>query len=169
MQVICAWCQKDLGYKPDDEETANFEITHGICDSCSAYFFSDQPHTLDSFLNQLPAPILMVNGEGTVVSANDQLLQFLGKDMAAVRGLKGGDVMECVYARLPEGCGNTRHCVACTIRNNVMATFETGQSLKRVPAFLNRVDRQSVHKMEFLISTEKVGETVLLRIDEVLG
>jgi hypothetical protein len=76
--------------------------------------------------------------------------------------------MECAYSKLPEGCGNTTHCVACTIRNNVMATFETGKSLERVPAFLNRLDRDSVYKTRFLISTEKVAEVVLLRIDEVL-
>ena len=76
--------------------------------------------------------------------------------------------MECAYAKLPEGCGNTKHCVACTIRNNVMATFETGRSLRQVPAFLNRIERYGVHQIRFLISTERVEEVVLLRIDEVV-
>jgi hypothetical protein len=102
------------------------------------------------------------------VLANEMALQFLDKDPDAVSGFKGGDVMECAYAKLPEGCGNTVHCAACTIRNNVMETFKTGKSLKRVPASLNRRSRGSVDKMEFLISTEKVDDIVLLRIDEVL-
>lgn len=156
-----------MGDKPD-HEASKFEITHGICASCKDYFFSDQTYTLDRLLNQLNAPVLMVNLQGEVLLANKQALQLLAKDLASVRDFKLGDVMECVYAKLPEGCGNTQHCMACTIRNNVMATFKTGKSLKQVPAFLNRIDRHSVHKISLLISTEKVDEVVLLRIDEVV-
>jgi PAS domain-containing protein len=168
MKVICAWCKKEMGDTPDQDGDSNFEITHGICRSCKDYFFGDQARTLDKFLNQLAAPVLMVNPQGEVVLANDQALQFLGKDLHTVSGFKGGDVMECVYAKLPEGCGNTKHCVACTIRQSVMETFETGKSLRQVPAFLNRLDRRSVHKIKFLISTERVDDIVLLRIDEVV-
>jgi PAS domain-containing protein len=168
MKVICAWCRKEMGETPHQDEDARFEITHGICQACKDYFFSNQERTLDRFLNQLDAPVLMVNPQGEVMLANDQALQFLGKDLQAVSGYKGGDVMECAYARLPGGCGNTRHCVACTIRNSVMETFDTGKSLNQVPAFLNRLDRHAVHRIKFLISTERVDEVVLLRIDEVV-
>jgi len=167
MKVICAWCKKEIGNKSCQDETSDFEITHGICRSCKDYFFNDQNHTLDKFLNLLDAPILMINQHGEVLLASDQALQFLRKDQESVRGYKGGDVMECAYAKLPEGCGNTKHCMACTIRNNVMKTFDTGKSLSRVPAFLNRSDRHSIHQVRFLISTEKVDKVVLLRIDEV--
>ena len=167
MKVLCAWCKKEIGDNPNQDEGSNFEITHGICEPCSDYFFSDRPHTIDKFLNQLKAPVLMVNPKGEVVLANKTALQLLDKDLESVGGLKGGDVMECAYAKLPEGCGNTEHCAACTIRNNVMATFKTGKCLRRVPAFLNRYNRNSVHKIRFLISTERLGVVVLLRIDEV--
>jgi hypothetical protein len=153
---------------PDQAGGADFAVSHGICKACKDYFFSGESHTLDKFLNQLEAPVLMVNRQGEVELANDRALQFLGKDLESVRGGKGGDVMECAYAKLPEGCGNTKHCVACTIRNNVMATFETGKSLERVPAFLNRLNRHTVYKIRFLISTERLGDVVLLRIDEVI-
>jgi PAS domain-containing protein len=168
MKVVCAWCRKEIGDAPSPDEDARYEITHGICQACKDYFFSDQARTLDRFLNQLDAPVLMVNPQGEVVLANQQALQFLGKDLETVSGFKGGDVMECAYAKLPEGCGNTRHCVACTIRKSVMETFDTGKSLRQVPAFLNRLDRQSIHRIKFLISTERVNDVVLLRIDEVI-
>lgn len=168
MKAICAWCQKEIGDESDQGEASNFEITHGICGSCKDYFFSGQAHTLDKFLDLLDAPILMINPQGEVMFANKQALQFLDKDLASVRGFRGGEVMECAYAKLPEGCGNTTHCVACTIRNNVMETFKTGKSLRQVPAFLKRLGRHSVHKIRFLVSTERVDEAVLLRIDEVL-
>jgi hypothetical protein len=169
MKIICAWCTKEIGEKPDQHENLNSEITHGICRPCKNYFLSDEDRTLDKFLNQLNAPVLMVNPQGEVALANDQALQLLDKDLGLVKGFKGGDVMECAYAKLPQGCGHTKHCVACTIRNNVMKTHETGRSLKQVPAFLNRLDRHSVHTIKFLISTERLDDVVLLRIDEVMG
>lgn len=169
MKIICAWCTKEIGQKPDQDENSNSEITHGICRPCKSYYLSNEDRTLDKFLNQLNAPVLMVNPQGEILLANDQALQFLDKDLDSVRGFKGGDVMECAYAKLPQGCGNTKHCVACTIRNNVLETFKTGRSLKRVPAFLNRLDRHSVHTIKFLISTERLDDVVLLRIDELLG
>lgn len=168
MKVICAWCNQEIGDNSKQDDALDFEVTHGICNSCKEYFFADRDRTLDKFLNRLEAPVLMVNQHGEVVLANTQALQFLGKELDAVAGFKGGDVMECAYARLPEGCGTTKHCVACTIRNNVMETFTTGKSLRQVPAHLNRQSRSSVHKLRFLISTEKVADVVLLRIDEVI-
>ena len=168
MKTVCAWCNKELGDMPDQAGASDFVVSHGICGACKEYFFSEESHTLDQFLNHMDAPVLMINPEGEVVLANDRALQFLGKDLESVKGVKGGNVMECAYSKLPEGCGNTKHCVACTIRNNVTATFETGKSLERVPAFLNRLDRDAVYKTRFLISTEKMADVVLLRIDEVL-
>lgn len=166
MKVVCAWCKQEIRTVADAGSLENHEITHGICQNCQEYFFEDEEKTLDKFLNRLEAPVLMVDEEGLVVLANDQALAMLGKPLAAVKGFKGGDVMECAYARLPEGCGHTVHCAACTIRVNVMETMATGQSLRHVPAYLNRLDNHRVHKIKFLISTEKLGNVVLLRIDE---
>jgi hypothetical protein len=48
-----------------------------------------------------------------------------------------------------------------------MDAYEPGKSLLRVPAYLNRKTSGDSQKLRFLISTEKVREVVLLRIDEV--
>jgi len=167
MKVICAWCNKEIGVSPDQDEALDYEVTHGICQSCKEYYLSNRSLTLDQLLNRLEAPVLMVNPAGEVVLANDQALQLLGKEQDQVSGFRGGEVMECAYARLPGGCGTTIHCKACTIRINVMKTFTTGKSLRRVPAYLNRENGGAIQKVELLISTEKVDEVVLLRIDEV--
>ena len=166
MKVVCAWCTLEIGEILDQNGSQSFEVTHGICKSCKDYFFADRHLTLDKFLNRLEAPVLMVNSQGEVVLANDKALQLLQKELVMVSGFRGGDVMECAYARLPGGCGNTVHCTACTIRLSVMETFKTGICLQQVPAYLNRLNNRSVHKIKFLISTERVDDMVLLRIDE---
>jgi hypothetical protein len=92
---------------------------------------------------------------------------MLGKNLSRIEGYRGGDVFECAYARLPEGCGKTVHCSGCTIRNTVIKTFATGINYIRTPAFLFKNSNRKVKKYDLYISTEKVGDIVLLRIDEM--
>jgi PAS domain-containing protein len=167
MRVICAWCHQELEADPQHADEPGTEISHGICPSCKDYFLSGRRPTLDEFLNRLAVPVLVVDEQGVIALANQHALDILGKELNTVQGYKGGDAMECAYARLPGGCGKTEHCKACTIRNSVMETFDTGQSLLRVPAYLNRRTDDGTVRIRFLISTEKVDDTVLLRIDQV--
>jgi PAS domain-containing protein len=167
MKVICAWCHQELEADPEIADDSGSEISHGICSSCGDYFLSGRRPTLDEFLDRLAVPVLVVDAQGTIVLANHYALDILGKDLNKVQGYRGGDAMECGYARLPGGCGKTEHCKACTIRNSVMETFSTGQSLLRVPAYLNRRTEDGTVRIRFLISTQKVADTVLLRIDQV--
>ena len=166
MKVICAWCRQEV--EPGPHHAGEQEkVSHGVCQSCADYFLSSKRPTLDEFLDRLAVPVLVVDSEGDILLANQHALGVLGKDLDSVQGYKGGDAMECAYARLPGGCGKTVHCKACTIRNNVMETFNTGRSLQRVPAYLNRWVGNEKIRIELLISTEKVDDTVLLRIDQI--
>jgi transcriptional regulator with PAS, ATPase and Fis domain len=165
---ICAWCKKELEDNSEPANNSKYEITHGICLSCKEYFFSDQTYSLDSFLNRLQEPVMMVDEQGNVLLANDHAKQILKMDNSAVSNLKIGNVFECANARLPGGCGHSVHCVACTIRSNINNTFKTGLSLKQVPAVLNHTDGRDARQVDFLISTEKVDNVVLLRIDDIL-
>jgi len=122
---------------------------------------------LEEFLNSLKLPVLVVNGTGVIVTGNDYARKLLRKGPVEIEGYRGGEVFECAYARLPEGCGNTMHCSGCTIRRTVMETHGTGKSFLRVPATLNTGAPQKPAGIELLISTEKIAELVLLRIDEM--
>jgi hypothetical protein len=48
----------------------------------------------------------------------------------------------------------------------VTKTAETGESCRRVPAFIDLADISKDMTVRFLISTEKVNGAVLLRIEE---
>jgi hypothetical protein len=75
-------------------------------------------------------------------------------------------VLECAHAREPGGCGETVHCLACTIRRNVVETHRTGVPGTRVPAHLNVARGDGVESTRFVVSTRKVQQLLLLRIDE---
>jgi hypothetical protein len=122
---------------------------------------------LQQYLDGLGAPIVVVDPSGTVKTANKQARALLQRELSSIEGYRGGDVFECAYAGLPEGCGNTIHCSGCTIRRAVMETFDTEESKLKVPAILNRGNVGAPEQLQSLISTERVGDVVLLRIDAV--
>jgi len=166
MRRFCAWCQTPLDGGPaavgHDED-----VSHGICPQCQEFFF-DEPRggSLDQFLDRLDVPVLVVDGELRVQTANRKALRVLGADLPRVRSRLGGEVLECARARLPGGCGRTEHCAACLIRGSVEHTYRTGEEHRDVvaeqviqPAF------GAERGARLLISTKKSGDAVLLRID----
>lgn len=164
MKIECAWCKKTIGFKEvPGEERGEGPITHGLCKDCESHFVFQCGVSEQEYIDDIRFPVCIVDGDGVVLSANRELQTFLGKDVEQIRQFKGGDVFECEFARLPEGCGKTVHCSGCTIRKTVTNTFQTGQAAVRVPATVSRTSS----KLDMTISTEKVGNVVYLRIDKL--
>lgn len=166
MKRVCAWCRKQLG-RVDSQASLENVITHGICEKCSDNLLFQMGVELEVFLDSLKLPVVVVNREGTIVTGNDNARTLFSKELPELEGYKGGEVFECAYARLPEGCGKTVHCSGCTIRRTVFETYGTGKSLLRVPATLYRNTQGDPEKVKLLISTERIDDLVLLRIDEM--
>ena len=168
MKKMCSWCKIDMG-NVSSEFFSEAAITHGICDICFEKFFGPQKIKLLDFLDSLDAPVIVVNSIVCIMSANKQARAFLQKELTDIEGFRGGDVFECAFAKLPGGCGNTVHCDACTIRNTVIDTFQSGKSHLKTPAYLLRGIPDNYQEIQFVISTEKVKDVVLLRIDKVVS
>lgn len=166
MRVVCAWCHKLL--KPGEGE-GDAEISHGICEACSRFFFEEArgAKSLAMFLEDLPVPVLVIDGGGEVLAANRGARDISGLSMQALPGLRSGDVIACANARLPEGCGYTENCLGCVLRQAVEATYASGKPLEKV-ADLKEVSTPSgVRRTRFHVATRKHGDVVLLRVDEV--
>jgi len=165
---FCAWCRTALDGGPARARRGE-EVSHGICLECQRVFFGEpQDGSLDQFLDRLQLPVLVMDEDMRVQTANRKALEVLGTDLPRVRLRLGGDVLECARSRLPGGCGRTEHCAACVIRGSVESTFRTGEEHQEVVA------EQPIHpgsggeeQVRFLISTKKSGDAVLLRIDQV--
>jgi len=168
MRRICACCKKDLG-EVDSEGGGSAVITHGLCGDCAFHLSARMGMRLREFLQGLGKPVVAVSPDGTIQSTNGQASALLGMDLPEIEGHLCGDVFECDHAALPEGCGRTVHCVACTVRKCITETFETGRSCERVPGHLNHTTFDGPDEICFLISTEKLGDLILLRLDSVDG
>ncbi|HEY3377801.1 MAG TPA: hypothetical protein VGL77_09945, partial [Armatimonadota bacterium] len=123
--------------------------------------------SLKEFIDLIRFPIVVVDDDAFIQTANAAASVFTGRALPDIAPKRGGDVFQCAYAQLPGGCGKTKHCSGCAIRRSVLQTFETGIACRNVPAQLMPSDKKQA--IDLLITTERVGNTVLLRIDEVNG
>jgi hypothetical protein len=165
MRQLCAWCGKVLEEKGSPEPQSVPE-THGICTACSETVLRGGG-TLVSFLDGMGLPILLLDANAALVTANVAARETLRLDLPKLKGELAGDVIECVYAALPGGCGQQLHCAACQIRNSVTSTFLTGAILEGVEAYQDVRGPGGAERLHLRISTAKLGDAVVLRLDSV--
>lgn len=168
MKKICAWCKIDLSSSTQDQTMPDSSpISHGICPQCYLKF-QYKAISLQTLVESFPFPILIIDNQGVVQNGNSAALSVIGKSPEQLIDQYGGNVIECIYASLPEGCGNTVHCSGCIIRQSVMKTFTTGTPSIEKVAFNYVFTPDGIQLTKFVISTEKVGDRVLLQIHSMV-
>ncbi len=163
MKHICAWCQKDLGDAPGPSGL----ITHGICKTCSDNFLNDKSDSFQTFINSFHFPIVVVDSTGHVIKVNTPACELNCNAEHETKNSLPGEVINCVNAFEPGGCGKTIHCYTCTLRQSINQTFETGSCLRNVPAYKDVFVGENQQPVRFLITTEKIHDRVLVRIDDL--
>jgi transcriptional regulator with PAS, ATPase and Fis domain len=161
MKIVCSYCRKKTGEKePLDDD----RVSHTICHDCYKHYSKQiKGLSLGDYLDQFDAPILFVDADGRVLASNKMAESALGKSRQDFHGLLGGEAMECVYARLPEGCGKTVHCETCTIRRVVMKAMNNGKpQLDKTVTLV-----QAAKEIKMKISTEKFGDLVRIVIHDI--
>lgn len=161
MRLVCSYCRKELG---DKEPYDNTKITHGMCIDCHSMMMRQlEGMSFDEYLEGFQVPVLIVNDQGRIAAANDLALGMMETPLQKVQGFLGGEALECVYARLPEGCGKTVHCPACTIRNLVETTRNGREICHRKLVFLQKEQE----RLQMEVTTEYVNGMVRIAIHEV--
>jgi hypothetical protein len=121
---------------------------------------------LAKFLDSLAAPVLLMQPEPRqVYAANQRALKLFGKEASHVAGHRGGQVFDCIHAFTEAGCGKDVHCEGCMIKNAVVETFMTGKSFSDVATELEIRKNSETRTYHVQVSTEKLGNLALLRID----
>jgi hypothetical protein len=123
---------------------------------------------MKEFLDELKAPVLVVGDNVRVIAANAAARKMLSKEQLEICGDLGGEVIGCVHAREPGGCGQTVHCQSCTIRASVTQTLQTGEPLRKT-AYADIGSLSGDRRIRFLIETEKVNDFVRLTIHDIRG
>ena len=162
METYCKWCTSSIGDVKADQPV----VTYGLCEACAKRLTSTGV-MLKEYIDLFNTPIIVVNPVGKICAANDIACKTLGADLPAITGKPPGNIWECIHAHEPGGCGKTVHCKTCVIRMTLTDTMKTGNSHFKVPAYPDVMMDDRVKKMEFLISTERVADVVLVRIDSL--
>lgn len=162
MKTICAWCNNLISEIPDFDF-----ISHGICKECASHMMSVPIGNLQSFIDNIDVPLLIVDKKGFVLKINSQAQKSLQKTDDTFVSFKGGDVFDCIHASKSERCGNNIHCKACVINNTVKETYKTGYPFTKIPATLKIVKNGITSDISSSISTYKSGDFVFLRIEVI--
>jgi PAS domain-containing protein len=159
----CVWCQGPL----QAGEGQVLASTPAVCDACAAVLSSVGRQPLAAFIEKLAAPVLVLTPDCVATLANAKACAFLGKTAERLVGQRAGDVIECVHAAEPGGCGQTLHCKGCAVRRSVEHTHTTGEPLRGVHAYQDIRTPNGIRTAWFELTTERAGDLVLLRIDDV--
>lgn len=161
---VCRSCGKTAPLK---EQEAEFVISKEICASCrSKIAKADTARDNKKVLDSIDAPVLLMQPDPRQVSAaNNKAAELFSKELPGMEGHRGGEVFDCVHAFTEAGCGKDVHCEDCGIKKAVVETFSAGGNSRGVSAELRirKGDRVAGYVLE--VTTEKVGELALLRID----
>ena len=165
MRRVCGWCRKNLD--PATKYNSDSPVTHGICSSCALKITTGTPRSVGDMLDLVTEPVFLLDGDGVLHAANRSGCRLVDKEPDAMVDRLLGDIIECVNAGLPGGCGKTVHCTMCTLRNTLIETLETGQGTADVPATRNVNAPEGERPVHFLISTEQVDGHILMKIEAV--
>jgi hypothetical protein len=108
---------------------------------------------------------VLVDKDANVLAANTLATRKLNMAPGQTSGLPCGNVLDCINALLPEGCGKTAACPACMVRSAVTGTWLTGEDITGRPALVTRKNGGAEERSRLLVSTRKDGDVVLLRLE----
>jgi len=166
MKPICVLCKTDLDNS--NEQLPESNVTGSICFSCANKFkLSSSADILKEIIDTIDTPILLMQPEPRqVYTANNKALELFDKTLSQAEGCRGGQVFDCVHAFTEAGCGKDANCENCKIKNAVIETFAAGKSFKDIATDLQINKNGEISLYNLRVSTEKVGDLELLRIDQ---
>ena len=161
MRKVCGWCNNQLS---STEHSRSNDVTHNICSECSERVFrTSRPRTVQGFINTLSSPVIIIKDTNDIALANKHADKILKLNV----GHKLGNAVECSCAQLPSGCAQTVHCKACAIRKVIQETTESGKSHNNIAVYQDTHTPTGTKHHTIKLSTEKIGATILVRIDEL--
>lgn len=157
MTANCSICGTEI---PPGDRAARRNVTQGICDGCVA------SAPASALIESIDAPVLLMQGNPRqVVTANRKALALFGKELPEVENHRGGQVFNCVHSYTEAGCGKDANCEDCRIKNAIVDTFATDNAHRSVSAELSIRRAGGTKTCALQVSTEKVGDFALVRID----
>lgn len=162
MAQLCRTCK--AGLSPAQTNWKQHNITQGICRPCLLKLDASRDIGI---LDSIDAPVLLMQETPRqVLTANKKALELFDKNLGEIEGHRGGQVFDCIHSFTEAGCGKDTNCEGCKIKNAIVGTFTTGSPFDAVSTHLEikKADDTIIYAIQ--VSTEKVGNLALVRIDQ---
>lgn len=161
MNQLCRSCKAEL--ESNQGASSPHAITQGLCHTCVLSLGASQNREV---LDAIDAPVLLMQpNPRQVVTANTKTLELFDKELSQIEEHRGGQVFDCIYSFTEAGCGKDPNCQDCKIKNAIVDTFTTGSSFDGISTYLKVKKNDGTATYTLQISTEKVGDWALVKID----
>ncbi|MFA6148562.1 MAG: PAS domain-containing protein [bacterium] len=121
----------------------------------------------------LPSAVLIVDDDVRILDYNVAGAALLGPDRRLQYMKRGGEALHCIHSdETPGGCGKSKHCADCIVRNTVTDALRDGK-VCRGRTMMQLADNHSKSRKEAMLlvtaSPFRYGERnlVLLVLDDV--
>ncbi len=127
---------------------------------------------LNTIFDNAPVILILVDENGEVLNINRAATSFSKKKSAEVLNSLGSEVLKCInsYSK-NSGCGKTKNCNGCVIRQTLNTTFSTQVNQNQVEGSITIVTNDKHENRHFLISTTYIGtentKRVLISLDDI--
>ncbi len=127
---------------------------------------------LTTILENAPIMMILVDPERRVREANSAVVEFTGRPVEEIIGLRGGEALRCLHSLDdPKGCGFGPSCEGCTVRRVVIDTLETSNNHHRVEISLPFERGGKQEERTFYVSTAFINipkkQWVLVCIEDI--
>ncbi len=75
IRVVCCYCWKQVKTLPSEFD----EISRGVCDRCLPLMVRELGQPMQNYLDELKAPVLVVQDNARVISANAAARKLLSR------------------------------------------------------------------------------------------
>lgn len=125
--------------------------------------------TLLQIIDHLTSAVILVDHDRNVMLSNRKAELLSHKSKTQMQGLRGGEVLGCVYAHAsPEGCGFGPQCELCTIRRKVAEAFD---DQKGIPFFDTCMEMDDIGRRDLQVSVQFLRldtlDAALISIEDV--
>ena len=118
----------------------------------------DQKEILGKVFESSPYIMMLVEQAIQVTKINRVCADFSGRSKDEAIGLLGGEVFRCLNSLDETGCGKNVQCSDCSVRNNVMHTFQTGESIHDAEGTLTIRKGSAEIQVDVILSTTLIKD-----------
>ena len=93
---------------------------------------SEMEDIVVSILDTIPSPIFLVDDDVQILGYNLAASQMLAQDPEMVIRQRAGEILHCLHAtEAPGGCGRSKACQDCLVRNSVYESLRGQRVVRR--------------------------------------